>query len=581
MSPSKTDSREFLRQGIDAEIKALEGSIRALRRRRNALAPVSSLPTEVILTIFSLSRAPTFIIPGIKPKPLRWLRVTHVCHQWREIALNQSLLWNHLDFNAVSLDGAAEILARAKIAPLHLEAKFQLIHWDDARFRAFRKELQDHVSHIRHLDFSIESVHFNRTLDGLTSPAPTLEHLSLTRLDRTKGMRGFVTNTLFDGSTPRLSRLELRNCAISWTSPLLRGLKHLNISLPFERPSLPIWLDALDKMPQLETLNLFRASPIASPHASLSSSVTRVITLPSLTHFEMSCLARDCGLALAHLILPALIALCIKAESCCLDGSDVLELLSHVARCAHGLQHTQPIQSAFVRSQSTGIEIIAWPEPEVDIKLPNETPIVCTTHSERVEFSLMNTGWSLETHTDVFNAVMAALPLNGLVTLTAEKHTRLDKQFWLRHAPQWPLLRCMRLGNLAAHGFREMLLAEDNGGRESPVLPLLTKLVLIDTTLSARRTRHLCDALRKRVEQGVPLEILDLSTCYASSGAVELLSEIVVEILGPEEGLDSEPDAQIIYRWRSGGEDYHEDDPDPGIDDEEWDDGDTDDDPPD
>jgi hypothetical protein len=95
----------------------------------------------------------------------------------------------------------------------------------------------------------------------------------------------------------------------------------------------------------------------------------------------MSCLARDCGLALAHLVLPALITLRIIAESCCLDGSDVPELLSHVARYAHGLQHTRPIQGAFVRSQSIGIEIFAWSERDVD--LPNNTPFFapCTLHT--------------------------------------------------------------------------------------------------------------------------------------------------------------------------------------------------------
>ncbi len=52
----------------------------------------------------------------------------------------------------------------------------------------------------------------------------------------------------------------------------------------------------------------------------------------------------------------------------------------------------------------------------------------------------------------------------------------------------------------------------------------------------------------KRVEQGVPLEMLDLRTCSQDSpAAVPLLSEIVVDVLGPLESYKES--AQIIDMW--------------------------------
>ena len=39
----------------------------------------------------------------------------------------------------------------------------------------------------------------------------------------------------------------------------------------------------------------------------------------------------------------------------------------------------------------------------------------------------------------------------------------------------------------------------------------------------------------KHVEQGVPLEILDVRTCAATGCAIQLLSEIVVDVWAPEE----------------------------------------------
>ena len=546
MDVSHTNTREYLRQAIDAEIKSLERSIRVLRLRRNALAPISSLPTEVMLTIFSLMHAPRtssrFILGhGEKLDSLEWLHMAHVCHRWREIALNQPLFWSHFDFTTVSPAGAAEILARAKSVPLHLEANVSSRCWDNARVTAFQKNLRDHVSHIRQLDVIAETTHLIGTLTSLTSPAPALEYLSLTRPNGTTETRGFVPETLFDGSAPMLSCLELYNCAINWGSPLLRGLEHLDIQTSDqERPSLSNWLDVLDEMPQLKTLTLLEASPIA-PNVPLPSNIKHTVTLPSLTLFDIFSSVRDCGLALAHLVLPALSSLRVRAQTCHQNGSDVLEILPYVTRHVHGLHHTQPIQTVIVKNYIQCVGILTIPfldinffaklsESILKIEPPNKFTTPHTMHP--VEVSITG-DWTGFTYTRVFDAMMATLPLDGLATLDLGRSTRLNKQFWLRDAPQWHLVQCIRLRSRAASAFREMLL-EDNERRESPLFPLLTKLVLSNFTLSARRTLQLCDALMNRVEQGVPLETLDLRTCFATRRAVEPLNEIVTEVLGPE-----------------------------------------------
>ena len=224
------------------------------------------------------------------------------------------------------------------------------------------------------------------------------------------------------------------------------------------------------------------------------------------------------------------------------------------------------------------IEIIAWTLPDVDVESPDLTACLDAMRSPRVAFSVMNDDWIDGTDIKVFDAVMGSLPLDDLVTLTAQNRTRtLDEQFWLHHVPRWPLLRRVRLSPYASRGFRGMLL-EDNVGRESPLLPSLTKLVLVNTALCPRRTLRLCDAFMKRVEQGVPLETLDLRTCLSSSRAIELLSKIVVDVLGPEETLKtgaqilSASIARDLYLEDSSvTEDDDEDEPDSGSDDVERD----------
>ncbi|KAI9444615.1 hypothetical protein H4582DRAFT_2070349 [Lactarius indigo] len=165
---------------------------------------------------------------------------------------------------------------------------------------------------------------------------------------------------------------------------------------------------------------------------------------------------------------------------------------------------------------------------------------------------------------------MAALPMDSIVTLASQDPTSLlNKQSWFRHAPRWPLLQHVHLGTPAARGFTEMLL-EDNGGRECPLLPSLVKLVLVDTALSARRTFRLCNMLMKRVEQGVPLEVLDLSTCLATSRAIELLREIVVDVLSPEKSLERR--VQTSSMWDSVVRDvFVEDDSDSSGAEEDYD----------
>jgi hypothetical protein len=556
MGSSKANSWEYQRQAIDAEIKSLEDSIRELKHRRNAVAPISSLPTEVIAVIFSILRLSDAPLAGGKRDHLAWLRVTHVCHQWREIALNNPLFWSRINFTNTTLAGAAEMLVRAKKAPLHLEAWVTGHHQDHVRFNAFKKELQSRVTEICHLEICADAFFLHRTLNRLASPAPTLEYLSLSteaNYQLRTSSRVSIPDTLFGGSAPRLSCLKLHKCNISWKSPLLKGLRSLEIRAPYKhvRPSLTDWLDALDEMPQLTDLILHSAFPIAPP---FPFDVKRTVTLPFLTHLDISSSARDCALALSHLVLPVLTQLCIKAKSVLLGGGDALNLLPYVAQHSHGPQDTQPLQYVVIRGEGKHIEILASPDTNVRSSVLPFLVFVAIT-APRVALSV-----TCRFATEILNAAMTALPLENLLKITTLDHIRLDELFWHTHAPRWSLLEGVRLASPAARGLREMIL-EDNGGHENPLLPSLANLALSEGTLTVPRALRLRDALMKRIDQGVPLETLDLRSCYATSGAdysaaVELLSEIVVYVWARKAPYSG----PLISDYDSGGEDYSDGD---------------------
>ena len=581
MNSRKANSREYQRQAIDAEIKSLEESIRALKRRRNAVAPISSLPTEIIATIFSTLRLFTAPIVNGKSDYLAWLHVTHVCHHWREIALNNPIFWSHIDFNKIPLAVAAEMLVRAKMAPLNLEAWATNHYQDNAWFIGFTKVLQSHVTNLCHLKITPGTVFLRRALKGLSSPAPTLESLSLTD-DFATPSRTTISQTLFGGIAPRLFSLELHRCNISWKSPLLKGLRYLQIHAPSRhvRPSLADWLDALDQMPQLKNLVLYYASPIAPP---IPLDVKRTVTLPFLTDLDIAASAGECSLALSHFVLPVLTQLRIEAKSV-LGGRDVLKLLPYVARHSHGPQDTKPLQNVVIYGERKRIEISAYSDTNFQLYDPSFLVAAAFT-APRVTLFI-----KCQFPTEVLDAAMTALPLDNLLQLTAPSCTRLDELFWRTHAPRWPLLQCVRLAPFAARGFREMIL-QDNCGHENPLLPSLTNLILHECILAIPRTLRLRDALMKRMDQGVPLETLDLRSCYATNSidysvVVQLLSEIVVDVLGwAQETLHSCPFFDFDDN-DSGAEDYldnessprtsDDDEADEGGDDKEIDDDDDD-----
>ena len=442
MNPTQVKSREFLEQSIDDEIKSLEESIHVLKLRRNTPQPVSSLPPEIVAAIFS-----SLCLPGIPSLGGDWcqnharLNISHVCHQWREIALNQPQLWSHVNFNTVSPVGATEILVRAKSAPLYMEIKDH--DYEDGLFGLFLEEVRAHLPYICHLKISSDV--FFRSLGyelqhALVSPAPFLEYFSLfCREDEIRSravnhLPDIETLRLFGGSTPRLSCLKLHNCNISWKSLLFKGLKHLEILLPHKRarPTLSIWLDALKEIPQLNTLILHSASPIA---AHFPIDVECTVTLPSLTLLDISASLQDCALAIAHLVLPALTSLRLAEIHHSLPNrSTVQEFLHYVVRHVHGPQDIQPLQSVLIRNYGSRLQLLAWPVPDIDTFVHDPPSSLGATLPTRVMLSFSSISNDCR---EIFEIMMATFPLDNLLTLTAVDLDLVGNltQLWIRLFP--------------------------------------------------------------------------------------------------------------------------------------------------
>ena len=407
---------------IDGDIKVLKCVVQEMEYCRNTLVPISRLPPETLAVIFSLL---PFIAHDSDGVPyLASIYVSRVCRRWREIALSFPSLWSHIHFTKLTPTGIPKILARAKTSPLHLEAK--IIPQRKARFNAFVNLLEARISHTRHITISGQ---FRTMLKRLVSPAPALVFLSLKTLLHpyiSSLSQYIIPDSLFNGTAPKLTRLDLYGCSIGSKSPLLKDLQILKIWTPSaqEMPTLQDWLAGLNEMPQLKILTVHHATPTISGDSPRISEPQRIVTLHSLTHSDIFAPANDGALALAHLILPALISLHMAVESRSEDGDDVRLLLPYVARNAYGPQDAAPLQTIEFNGEPMHPQIVAWTIPDADVGVRDSVTLKKVVVSARLDLFITSySGWRDGMETEISDAMLSHLPLNAISTLSAQNYT--------------------------------------------------------------------------------------------------------------------------------------------------------------
>jgi F-box-like len=551
---ASAEARGHLLPTVDHERNVLE-PIQASKWRQNAaVSPISYLPHETFARILS------FLSHSADYQAL--ICATHVCRHWRETALNYPHVWSHINFAKLTPIGIAEIVARAKMAPLHLEALFTyrstLPELDE-----FEKQLEAHISHTRYLSLS---GYFRTVLEHFVSPAPALEFLSLSQsFDQPQFV---ISDTLFNCTTPKLKSLELDGCDISWKSPFLKGLQTLEIRGPSAeaRPTLKTWLKSLNEMPQLETLILHTASPLGSTSNPPVSAPRCTVTLPSLTRFGITASAEECALALSHLVLPVLTSLQVDARFHKWGGNVVGQVISQVVRNAHGPQDKAPLQSMTIRGWVNHVEILAWTTRGANV---GDFGSILTHPPVRMAFRASpkpDVFWGDEMDNAIVDSLLTHLPVKAVSTFSTQSETWLRKEFWLRHASSLAGLNRVCLAPSTFRAFREMLAEASPDG---PRFPGLTKLILSNVPLTALRTYRLCDVLKKRMEEGAQLETLDLRTCTAAKRAIEMLAETVSDVQGPPETLETGDPP--FFNWKGGADFFDEEEK--RTDDEEYDNG--------
>ena len=259
-------ARDAAISAVDEEVDAARTLLRSLLTRRNALAPISVLPPEVLARVFhALARLEPPCWSGIQY--LGWIKATHVCVHWRQVALGDSSLWARISGTPTSREFVAEMLVRARNAPLDID--IDLIGTSNP---ALSLLFTPHISRIRELRLHNLSTFHSDSVRGIYGQeALVLENFELGVSVAGLMVFGELAGVkLFKGRAPNLRTLSLTQTFIPW-SHIPRGqLTQLKIvyfnEVPFPadvstHEDVNQLIDLLANSPELEVLVLESCLP--------------------------------------------------------------------------------------------------------------------------------------------------------------------------------------------------------------------------------------------------------------------------------------------------------------------------------
>jgi hypothetical protein len=271
---------------VDKGIDTAKQLVRSLLTRRNALVPIFLLPPEILI----LARVFHLLVLEEPPfsgrRHLGWIRVTHVCRHWRQVALDDSSLWAKIICGIPTrTKWMSEMLARAKNAPLDIEFHTIIALDPEPLFM-----IPPHLSHTRQLRFHVFRLPSDRVRVIYSCEAPALEHFELTCNDYSPiPFPDLGGNMLFNGRAPRLRTFSLFQVVIPWSLVPRGQLTQLKIACPesyedaYSSGDLNQLIDLLVNCPALEILALDSCLPsqlTELPHG-------RTIHLPHLSRLRL------------------------------------------------------------------------------------------------------------------------------------------------------------------------------------------------------------------------------------------------------------------------------------------------------
>ncbi|KAJ6460260.1 hypothetical protein C8R45DRAFT_1221128 [Mycena sanguinolenta] len=279
-------------QELDDEMAWHYVQIDILKAKRNAMAPISALPNELMTRILTL-----FAVESNSLFDLKWTKTfIHVCCHWYALAQAAHPLWGFIDLSSGgNFDWMYEQFRRSGSAHLSLRiALYEGWHAD---------EILSQSERIWELQLKGEAKHVYDVITELPNHSfPILSSLSLDpsypRQNLPPDFVQALPNSLLDGRLPNLRELKLAS-GVAFPPRLLSGLTTLSLSdCNDSSTSLAISFDELLVMlascPRLFSLKL---DPISVPtHQDYPT-----VDLPDLNRLRIHGKVTACAAILNHL----------------------------------------------------------------------------------------------------------------------------------------------------------------------------------------------------------------------------------------------------------------------------------------
>lgn len=245
---------------LEEQIKQHEKIMFGLKRSRNSLLNVSTLPPEVLSSIFCWNMTLDEPFDGLKERPYNFLLV---CHHWFEVASRTPELWA---FWGNNLEHWEERHLRSSVGvPLDLVLNERLEDTYDSFSESQRVALEDRAARdtVRRLHICSDSDHLTTSvISPLLSPRGGLRTNNLESLIlRSEDPIPVDVSFLAHSHLPKLRHLELDNWTVSsWDHLASQGKLLTTLALLradfVPRPTMPQILSMLASNLHLRTLVL-------------------------------------------------------------------------------------------------------------------------------------------------------------------------------------------------------------------------------------------------------------------------------------------------------------------------------------
>ncbi|TCD65747.1 hypothetical protein EIP91_002231 [Steccherinum ochraceum] len=319
------------RYSIEQEITSQLRKASALRTRFNDLLPVSWIPWQILVDIFSMVLV-DMASPTVKYKYSWLLTITHVCRRWRQAALSVPELWATITAGEQDDHPSCihAFLSRSQQSSLSINATY----WNMWSLTALQLAIpaihRAETVEFRFLGNTPHEIHYVSAL--LPREAPRLLSLDVSANDRSSE-HGLpfdcvdFAHVLHGCATPKLRRLRITGFKIDWKHrafPLsLTELEVRRASFKFgDVPSQFDVVSALSSLPALQSLHLLDTFPHLHVTTQLPPrEVTTPVPLGRLRDLRLSGQYAMCAHFLEHVSLPAATCISLQFNAVCSDAS--------------------------------------------------------------------------------------------------------------------------------------------------------------------------------------------------------------------------------------------------------------------